>query len=146
MLVPFYDVDTCSCRVQHTTRILPRPLAQHLMHLHLVSTTPSLPRTPLPFPPLASLAHMQAPTELNTEVDRPKLRFPRPQFCEQDMIQLSDATWGWNDMPLYKNAQVEIKVRAFRRRACPECLVLLSLMIPFRTLLNEKGGGHEAKE
>ena len=38
---------------------------------------------------------VEAPTDLETVEDRPPLHFPRPTFCERDMIQLKDASWGY---------------------------------------------------
>jgi len=52
---------------------------------------------------------VEAPTDLETVEDRPPLHFPRPTFCERDMIQLKDASWGWNQKPLYKHADVVIE-------------------------------------
>lgn len=49
------------------------------------------------------------PTELDTQADRPSLRFPRPQFCEMRMITLAGAAWGWNGRPLYSGCSVEVE-------------------------------------
>ena len=51
---------------------------------------------------------VEAPTDLETVEDRPPLHFPRPTFCEHDMIQLKDASWGWNNKPLYTNTDVQV--------------------------------------
>lgn len=52
---------------------------------------------------------VEAPTDLEIVEDRPPLHFPRPTFCERDMIQLKDASWGWNNKALYKNTDVQIE-------------------------------------
>ena len=52
---------------------------------------------------------VEAPTDLETVEDRPPLHFPRPTFCERDMIQLKAASWGWNNKRLYRNADVAIE-------------------------------------
>ena len=58
---------------------------------------------------LARIDRVQAPTDLATVLDRPPLHFPRPQSCEEDMITLAAASWGWNDSPLYTDASIKIE-------------------------------------
>ena len=58
---------------------------------------------------LDRIERVQAPTDLEIVEDRAKLRFPRPQTCERDMITLKGATWGWNNQALYKDANIVIE-------------------------------------
>ena len=54
-------------------------------------------------------AKVEAPTELETIEDRPRLHFPRPTFCERDMILLRSAAFGWNSQALYSDTDVAIE-------------------------------------
>lgn len=58
---------------------------------------------------LDKIARVEMPTDLDTPSSGPHLRFPRPQFCEQEMITLSGATWGWNNEALYKDCSLTIE-------------------------------------
>jgi len=58
---------------------------------------------------LDKIQRVVAPTDLEAVSKRQSLRFPRPQFCEEDMIELKGASWGWNDKALYSGANVMIE-------------------------------------
>jgi len=58
---------------------------------------------------LEKIERVEAPTDLEAVSKRQSLRFPRPQFCEEDMIELKSAAWGWNDKALYSGANVKIE-------------------------------------
>mmetsp|Transcript_46102 Transcript_46102/g.108785 ORF Transcript_46102/g.108785 Transcript_46102/m.108785 type:complete len:772 (+) Transcript_46102:38-2353(+) len=62
---------------------------------------------------LDRIVRVPEPKNLEKPSARPNLRFPPPQFLEEEVLSLKKATWGWNEQPLYSDVNIDI-VRGMR--------------------------------
>lgn len=58
---------------------------------------------------LGRIDRVEMPTELDQTSARPSFNFPNPPVCETKMLSLSKATFGWNNVPIYGGADIEIE-------------------------------------
>jgi ATP-binding cassette subfamily F protein 3 len=58
---------------------------------------------------LDKIVRLPEPKTLAAPSAAPTLRFPPPQFLEMEALRLSQASWGWNDSPLYTGVDLTIE-------------------------------------
>ena len=58
---------------------------------------------------LERIDRVEMPTELEQTSARPSFNFPNPPVCENRMLSLTKATFGWNNEAIYGGTDIEIE-------------------------------------